>query len=102
MDDDGLSPSVSKRISKKKLVLTCSSYVKNDGVHLELGVCDDVWRELWGASQPWEDMEGERIRNDAVARAMRINDEKSLNRWILRTEKMLSRVDEAGSLGGEF
>lgn len=93
--DDGLSPSMSNRISKKNIVLTCSSYVKNDGVHLELGVCDDAWREIWGSSEPWDDKEGERIRNDAVARAMRINDEKSLNRWIVKTEKMLLNADEA-------
>jgi ferredoxin len=102
MDDDGLTPSMSDRISKKNLVLTCSSYVKSDGIHLELGVCDDAWRELWGGSQPWVDEEGEIIRNDAVARAIRMNDEKSLNRWILKTEKMLSKVDVEDDYHGEF
>jgi Ferredoxin len=95
VNDDGLSPSMSDRISKKNLVLTCSSYVKNDGVHLELGVCDDAWREVWGGSQPWVDEEGEIIRNDAVARAIRMNDEKNLNKWIIKTEKILSKVDVA-------
>lgn len=102
MDDDGLTPSMSDRISKKNLVLTCSSYVKSDGIHLELGVCDDAWRELWGGSQPWVDEEGEIIRNDAVARAIRMNDEKSLNRWVLKTEKMLSKVDVEDDYHGEF
>mmetsp|Transcript_9756 Transcript_9756/g.18333 ORF Transcript_9756/g.18333 Transcript_9756/m.18333 type:complete len:259 (+) Transcript_9756:254-1030(+) len=102
LNDDGLTPSMSDRISKKKLVLTCSSYVKSDGVHLELGVCDDAWRELWGGSQPWVDEEGEIVRNDAVARAMRINDEKSLNKWVVKTEKMLIKADVVDGYHGEL
>ncbi len=81
---DGLSPSMAKTIKQKGIVPTCSTFVVGEGVHFELGVCDDVWRELYG-----NDAEGERIRNDAVAKAMRRADEMSLNRWAIKTRKML-------------
>jgi len=84
---------MSQKIQKENIVLTCSSYVKSEGVHLEIGICDDAWREVYGSSRPWEDVEGERIKNDAVAKAMRVKDENSLNRWALRTEKSLMEVD---------
>lgn len=96
--NDGLSPSMAKKIQKEKLVLTCSSYVIDEGVHLEIGVCDDVWREVYGSTPPFEDAEGERIKNDAVAKAIRVKDEKSLNRWALRTEK--SFMDDEDSDNG--
>ena len=94
--NDGLSPSMSQKIQKQNIVLTCSSYVKTEGVHLEIGICDDAWREVYGSSNPWEDAEGERIKTDAVAKAMRVKDEKSLNRWALRTEKSFMEVNATG------
>jgi hypothetical protein len=65
---------------------------------LEIGVCDDVWREVYGSTPPFEDAEGERIKNDAVAKAIKVKDEKSLNRWALRTEK--SFMDDEDSDNG--
>ena len=88
MIDDGLSPSMHRNICERGLVLTCSSYVVGDGVHLELGVCDDAWREVYGQSGVDGD-DAERIRADAVAKAMRLADENNLNRWALKTERML-------------
>lgn len=86
---DGLSPTVSRSIKEKGIVPTCSTFVVGDGVHFELGVCDDVWREVYAN----DDAEGERIRNDAVAKAMRLADEKNLNRWAAKTERMLQKDD---------
>ena len=86
---DGLSPNISRTIQEKGIVPTCSSFVVGEGVHFELGVCDDVWREIYGTDS--DDIEGERIRNDAVAKAMRLADEKNLNRWALKTRRMLEK-----------
>jgi len=84
--NDGLAPTMQKTIQEKGVVPTCTSFVTGDGVHLELGVCDDVWRDIWDV----KDEEGERIRNDAVARTMRLSDEKNLDKWVEKTEKMLN------------
>lgn len=89
LQNDGLSPSMAQRIENENIVLTCSSFVKEEGIHLELGVCDDVWREMYGSSVPYEDLEGERIVQDAVAKAMRLAGEKNFNKWVVTTEKML-------------
>jgi len=72
--------------------------VVGEGVHLELGVCDDAWREIYteGKDGGNMDMDGERIRSDAVAKAMRLADERNLNKWALKTEKMLD-ISSGGS-----
>ena len=82
---DGLSPNISRTIKEKGIVPTCSTFVVGEGVHVELGVCDEVWREIYAD----DDAEGERLRNDAMAKAMRLSDEKNLHRWALKTTKML-------------
>lgn len=92
LQNDGLSPSMAQRIQKENLVLTCSSFIEQD-THLELGVCDDVWREMYGSSVPYEDLEGEQIVQDAVAKAMRVAGEKNFNKWVVTAEKMLVDVD---------
>ncbi|GFH61863.1 hypothetical protein CTEN210_18339 [Chaetoceros tenuissimus] len=103
LQNDGLSPSMAQRIENENIVLTCSSFVKGEGIHLELGVCDDVWREMYGSSVPYEDLEGERIVQDAVAKAMRLAGEKNFNKWVVTTEKMLvnNNDDDDGFGDGE-
>lgn len=100
LQNDGLSPSMAQRIQNDNIVLTCSSVIEQD-THLELGVCDDVWREMYGSSVPYEDLEGEQIVQDAVAKAMRVAGEKNFNKWVVTAEKMLVDNDGDGFGDGE-
>ena len=69
-------------------MLTCSSYILGDGVELELDVCDDAWREIY-TDRTMHDEEGERIRNEAVAKTIRMANEKNYYKWSKTTEKLL-------------
>jgi hypothetical protein len=44
---------------------------------------------MYGSSVPYEDLEGEQIVQDAVAKAMRVAGEKNFNKWVVTAEKML-------------
>mmetsp|Transcript_29656 Transcript_29656/g.45353 ORF Transcript_29656/g.45353 Transcript_29656/m.45353 type:complete len:266 (+) Transcript_29656:117-914(+) len=90
-EEHGLSPSMKNTVEKKGVVLTCCSHVTGDGVQLELGVNDEVWRSVYASG---DDKEGERIRTDAVAKTMRLNDERNLKKWAKKTERMLELSDE--------
>mmetsp|Transcript_9900 Transcript_9900/g.12544 ORF Transcript_9900/g.12544 Transcript_9900/m.12544 type:complete len:230 (-) Transcript_9900:6-695(-) len=81
--NDGLAPRISDLVNKEGFVQTCSSYVTGEGLHLELGVCDDIWKKVWKNNE-----EGERIRNAAMAKTIRLSNEKNLHRWHQKTEKM--------------
>lgn len=89
--DDGLSPSTIEKQEKRgggddDFVLTCSSYVVGEGVALELGVCDKVWKKVF-----MDDDEGEMIRLRATAKTIRLADESNLHKWAEKTEKMLDQ-----------
>lgn len=90
-EENGLSPSMKDTVENKGVVLTCCSHVTGDGVQLELGVNDEVWRSVYASG---DDKEGERIRSDAVAKTMRLNDERNLKKWAKKTERMLELSDE--------
>ncbi len=100
LENDGLSPAMKNTIRDKNLVLTCSSYVKGEGVKLELGVNDDAWKSIWSGMN-YDDEEGEQIRADAVAKAMRLADERNLERWAKKTETMLFKDDDDDEGKGE-
>ena len=106
--DDGLSPFVKRKVNKKGYVQTCSSYVRGDDVWLELDVSNDVWNFIWNlgdgnnesslcsdtstrSSYDENDDEnnGERIRNEAMAKCIRMADERNFKRWVQKTERML-------------
>jgi ferredoxin len=91
--EDGLSPSLVDEIKDRNFVLTCSSYVLGDGVELELDVCDDVWREIH-IDRVINDEDGERIRNEAVAKTIRMANEKNYYKWSKKTEKLLMESDD--------
>lgn len=94
LNNDGLSPSQALKLQQQNITLTCCSFVQQEGVHLELGVCDTVWREMYGSSIPFEDLEGEQLLNDAVAKAMRVAGEKNFNKWVVTAERMLASESE--------
>jgi ferredoxin len=87
--DDGLSPHISRWMQDKGYLLTCSSRVVGDGVHLRLGE----------SSQAWEELYQKRLENDharilgwaAMARTKRESDERNLPRWQHETEGVLRK-----------
>ena len=103
--DDGLSPHIKTIIQERGFVPTCSSYVIDDGynnggngnddgsdtgVFLEIGVCDTVWDSIWGESLN-DCRQGEKIRNEAMAKCMRKASEKNVSKWVEKTERMLEK-----------
>ncbi len=105
---DGLAPIVRKAIDDKGYVQTCSSYVTGEGVKLALGVCHDVWEDVWDSgssrgsgngsgsgngngsgSGRGHDEVAERIRFEAMAKVMRMADERNVRKWAKKTERML-------------
>jgi len=85
--DDGLAPVVRKAVDEKGYVQTCSSYVVGEGVVLGLGVCHDVWDNVWNCRV--NDEVGEQIRFEAMAKTMRLADERNVKKWAKKTERML-------------
>ncbi len=96
--DDGLSPYIKDLITKKGYVQTCCSYVIEDNVWLELDVCHDAWDFIYdhhdGEDGIDSDMiigRGERIRNEARAKCIRLADERNVQRWAEKTMRMLDQ-----------
>jgi len=81
---------------KRRFVLTCSSYVEGDGVHLELGKCDSAWIEAYRTGIE-SDEETQRIARESVARAIRKGAERNVAAWKARTEEVLRRTPSSPS-----
>ena len=58
-----------------------------EDVVLGLGACHDVWDSIWDSRV--NDEVGERIRSEAMAKTMRMADERNVVKWAKKTEKML-------------
>jgi len=83
IQNDGLAPSVKKKILENGMIPTCSSYVTGD-VDLEIGVADDAWKKIWE-----DEDNGVALRREASAKAIRLNDEKHIHLWKRKMEKLL-------------
>ena len=92
-DDDGLSPFISQMIKDKKYVITCSSRVIGEGLHLRLGDNHKVWKDIYhdrfDADLP--------VAWAAMAKTKRLSDERNFSRWKNRTEKVLLSDSSSGS-----
>lgn len=73
-------------VDKEGYVQTCSSFVTGEDVWLELGVCHDVWDMV-----NRDNLDKERIRYEAMAKSMRMFDEKNVMKWAKKTETMLKQ-----------
>jgi hypothetical protein len=86
---DGLNPSLSTELSDNGFVLTCSSYVRGNGVHLSLNQNVEAWQAMYR-----ERFESEGLQlagRKAMARVIRRNAERRLDEWIRETERVLER-----------
>lgn len=87
--EDGLSPEVSRQISKKGYVLTCSSKVVGSGVKLELGENHNAWKEVY--YNRLTDESTQYVARAAIAKTIRLSNERNLDRWAQKTEMALKQ-----------
>ena len=90
--DDGLSPHMSREVSKQGFVLTCSSYVVGDGLKLEIGENHQVWNEMYRAR--FEDDSARLAGRAAMAKTIRMTDERNVERWAIETEAAFQKSGE--------
>lgn len=90
--EDGLSPEVSHLVEKSGYVLTCSSYVKADGLTLELGQNHNVWELMY--KKRFESEEARFTARAAMARVIRKSAERNVERWAEETEEVLQKSSD--------
>lgn len=94
-DSDGLSPYMSEQIYDLGYVLTCSSQVVGDGLHIILCENDQIWTDMY-QQRFLQDKTLEVEAWAAMARQRRLGDERNIARWTKETETVLYRDhDEA-------
>jgi len=78
---------VSEGVANEGYVLTCSSYVKGDGVKLVIRECDDVWETMHDCAMK----DAARIEREVTAKFNRIVAEENVPQWKKETEEVLKR-----------
>lgn len=84
--EDGLSPYISEFIEQKGYVLTCSSYVKGEGVQLELMANNNIWKKVY--QQRLQQPEMQVIARNAMAQTVREHAERHVPEWTQETEEV--------------
>jgi ferredoxin len=87
--EDGLSPYMSREVVKRGYVLTCSSCVVGEGLKLELGENHRAWNEMYVARLKEEATQ--LTGRAAMAKTIRLSDEKNVPRWTVETESALEK-----------
>ena len=82
--EDGLSPEMSRQVSKKGYVLTCSSRVVGNGVKLELGENYKAWKDIY--YNRLYDESTQYVSRSAMARTIRMSDERNPELWAVKTQ----------------
>ena len=90
-EEDGLSPEMSRQVSKRGYILTCSSRVVGDGVKLELGEQYKVWKDVY--YNRLYDESTQYVSRSAMARAIRMSDERNPDLWAVKTQTALQIGD---------
>jgi hypothetical protein len=84
--EDGLAPCMSQCVSEKGYVLTCSSSIHGNGVHLELGENHQVWDDVYRVRV--QDEDAQRVAREAMARVIRKAAERNVEEWTEETEEV--------------
>jgi hypothetical protein len=87
--EDGLAPCMSQCVAEKGYVLTCSSSIHGNGVHLELGENHQLWDDVYRVRI--QDEESQRIGREAMARVIRKAAERNVDQWTEDTEEVYTR-----------
>jgi hypothetical protein len=88
-ETDGLSPHLSKEMAAGGFVLTCSSFVRGEGVHLSLAHNSEAWHAMYHTRIFSEEMQ--LSGREAMARVIRQNAERNIDKWIDETEQVLQK-----------
>lgn len=91
--EDGLSPYMSSELKKRGHLLLCSSYVRGEGLKLELGTSSRAWRDMF--RNRLEDEEAQLAGRAAMAKTVRLSSERNVKEWAKETERMLE-ITESG------
>ena len=89
--DDGLSPYLSSLAAQQGYILTCSSKVTGNGLHLELGMNHNAWKALYRDRLESEAATVAGWR--AMAKTIRKADEENPRRWKQETETVLKETN---------
>lgn len=91
--DDGLSPAMSELMVEKGYILTCSSFLPPSApvLRLELGVQDDVWKDVY--RDRFTTPETQLAARSAMARVLRQSAESNLPEWMRSTEEVLRQTE---------
>jgi ferredoxin len=85
--EDGLSPEMSRQVSKRGYILTCSSRVVGEGVKLQLGEQYKAWKDVY--YNRLYDESTQYVSRSAMARAIRMSDERNPDLWAVKTQTAL-------------
>lgn len=86
---DGLSPYVSELLQSSDYILTCSSFIKGDGVEILLGENSQLWEEMY--HHRFVSEESRMTKLETVAKLHRLRAESNVPRWTAETEEILEK-----------
>jgi ferredoxin len=95
-EGDGLSPELSRQVSKLGYVLACNSHVVGDGVQLVLGENHAAWEDLYVHRLTHESTQY--VARSAMAKTIRYYDERHPQQWKVETETILQKSGEPQQL----
>jgi len=87
--EDGLAPYVSDILQSSDYVLTCSSFVKGDGLRIELGQNSDLWEKMY--HDRFVSREAHKTKLETVAKLHRLRAESDVPKWTAETEEVLKK-----------
>jgi ferredoxin len=96
-DADGLSPHVSDLLRSSDYILTCSSFIKGDGVEILLGENSRLWEEMY--HRRFVSEESRTTKMETVAKLHRLRAENNVPRWTAETEQILEKSGDDESNG---
>ena len=92
--NNGLSPTMSRDLTKSGFILTCCSYITGPGVTLEIEQNEEIWDKVYRKRFDNVEQLGMEVR----ARAQRRLDEKNVGRWKERMEKLFDSTNDDENL----
>jgi ferredoxin len=92
--EDGLSPHMSKLVRDEGYILTCSTYLHEDGLHLQLNEHHNVWNLIYKSPGRFATASAQLAASSAMAKAIRKSAERNVAEWARQTEQVLKETHE--------
>lgn len=84
---------MSRLVLDKGYVLTCSSYVTESGLRLQLGGNHRLWTEVYASPGRFTTYDAQLAARSAMARVIRKSAERNVEQWTRETEKVLRKTE---------